>query len=367
MSDELIGVAVLALRFLVPLLILRYPLPGIVGAIAADSLDGAILTGYTDLSLDNYQIYDKALDTFYLAIAYAAVLRNWTEPAAVAIGRFLWFYRLLGVTLFALTENRLLLFLFPATFEYFFISYEVVRVRWSSRRLTSGHVVAMAVAAWAVKLPQELWVHVSQGSTNEWVKQHVFGMDPATPRPEVLAANLWAIPAAMALLAALVAVARRVARRLPPRDHPTRFDADRYDIIETGPADGAPPAEAPQLSAGLVERIALVALVGIVFAELLPDVHANAVQVTIGLSFLVVVSSAMNVRLGDQGTRARSPAAGFIVICAINTPIVMTLALAARWTDASVGVISVLFYVLLTSLLIGLHDRYYPARSIGVR
>ncbi len=43
-----------------------------------------------------YQSYDKAMDVYYLAIAYLATMRNWAMLPAFRIGRFLYFYRLVG-------------------------------------------------------------------------------------------------------------------------------------------------------------------------------------------------------------------------------------------------------------------------------
>ncbi|HMO95703.1 MAG TPA: hypothetical protein PKD27_06240, partial [Tepidiformaceae bacterium] len=138
MADGIVIAGVLALRFLLPLSILRYPLPGILAAMLADSIDGAIFDSYTSVSLENYQFYDKSLDIYYLAIAYIATLRNWVDPAALRIAQFLWYYRLFGVALFATMDARVLLFIFPATFEYFFIFYEAVRLRWNPEALGLG-------------------------------------------------------------------------------------------------------------------------------------------------------------------------------------------------------------------------------------
>ena len=85
-----------------------------------------------------YQGYDKAMDVFYLAIAYLATLRNWLSLPAFRVGRFLYFYRLVGVVAFELTQVRALLLVFPNTFEYFFIAYEAVRSRWSPLRFPLG-------------------------------------------------------------------------------------------------------------------------------------------------------------------------------------------------------------------------------------
>ena len=106
-----------------PLLIPRFPLV-IIAALVLDGIDNAVLAQFTevDLSADGpYQSWDKALDIYYLAIAYLSTMRNWTSDAAFRISQFLFYYRLLGVMLFELLDSRSMLLIFPNTFEYFFI------------------------------------------------------------------------------------------------------------------------------------------------------------------------------------------------------------------------------------------------------
>jgi hypothetical protein len=59
---------VVLLRLLVPLGIPRYPLPAILAAFLLDGVDKTIYQRRTDLDLDFYQSYDKALDVYYLTI-----------------------------------------------------------------------------------------------------------------------------------------------------------------------------------------------------------------------------------------------------------------------------------------------------------
>ena len=97
-------------------------------------LDQTIFQLFTTLNLEGYQSYDKALDVYYLTIAYLSTLRNWKNLFGFELDRFLFYYRILGVALFELTQLRPLLVIFPNTFEYFFIFYEAVRLRWDPKK-----------------------------------------------------------------------------------------------------------------------------------------------------------------------------------------------------------------------------------------
>jgi hypothetical protein len=95
-SDILIFGVVVGLRLLVPLAIPRYPLPGILGAFLLDGFDKSIFQRFTNLNLDFYQSYDKALDNYYLTLAYISTLRNWTNLFSFKVSRFLFYLRLVG-------------------------------------------------------------------------------------------------------------------------------------------------------------------------------------------------------------------------------------------------------------------------------
>src|SRR5687768_8544191 len=126
--DLLILLLVVGARLGVPLAIPRFPIPAGIAALLIDGVDQTIFQTFTTLPLAGYQSYDKALDIYYLSIEYLATLRNWATLAAVAMSRFLFYYRLVGVLLFELSQLRALLLFFPNTFEYFFLFYEAVRL-----------------------------------------------------------------------------------------------------------------------------------------------------------------------------------------------------------------------------------------------
>ena len=122
--------AVVGARFVLPLFIPAFPLPAIIGCLVLDAADQSIFQAF-GYDPPGYQSYDKAMDVFYLAVAYLATMRNWQALPAYRVGQFLYFYRLVGVVAFELTHTRALLLVFPNTFEYFFIAYEGIRTRWA--------------------------------------------------------------------------------------------------------------------------------------------------------------------------------------------------------------------------------------------
>ena len=202
-GETLVFLAVIGARFLVPLLIPRFPLPAIFACLVLDAVDQSIFQAF-GYDPPGYQGYDKAMDVYYLAIAYLSTLRNWSSVAAYQVGRFLYFYRLVGVVAFELTQVRALLLIFPNTFEYFFMAYEAIRSRWRNTRWGLRWWIVVAALIWVfIKLPQEWWIHVAQLDVTDF-----------------LAENAWAGPTVIiALLLAGAAFWVWGRPRLLPPDH----------------------------------------------------------------------------------------------------------------------------------------------------
>jgi hypothetical protein len=116
---------IIAYRLLVPLSIFRWPFIGAVLSIIADALDIVIATLMVRYlhggDLWSYHQLDKYLDTYYLFIEWIVAQRwpalpRWTANA-------LFGYRLIGVVIFEVTDTRVLLFVFPALFDFYFLYY----------------------------------------------------------------------------------------------------------------------------------------------------------------------------------------------------------------------------------------------------
>jgi hypothetical protein len=172
-TDLLIFWVVVAVRFFVPLTIIRYPLPGIVVSLILDNIDYAIFTEFTNIPMERYQGFDKALDIYYLTIAYISTMRNWKNLYTFKLSKFLFYYRLFGATLFEMTQLRPLLMIFPNTFEYFFIFYEALRLKFDPEKLTHWQWIGIVAAIWIfIKLPQEYLIHIAQVDFVEWIKDN---------------------------------------------------------------------------------------------------------------------------------------------------------------------------------------------------
>lgn len=361
MTDLAVFLAVLLLRLGVPLLILRFPLPAIMFALVLDAADQTIFQALTDLDLTNYQSYDKALDVYYLAIAYISTFRNWLNPVAVLVGLFLWYYRLIGVTLFELTEWRPLLLIFPNTFEYYFIALSVVLLRWSDQRLTRKQVVGIAAGIWIfIKLPQEYWIHIAQLDVTDVVKNDLFGVDSADSWGTAFS-NRPAVALAMFLaLAVLVAVAAMLWRRTPTADHDFTFDADqvsRFDDRVPVPTT----SRRPWLE-GAGEKTVLIALLAVIFGRAIPGSNATVFEVFVGVAILVVSNAAVSQWLRNRGRSWGSVATAFFGNLAVNVGLFILVLIFLPSDDEESSGLAVAFFLFLLSLVIALFDRYRRTR-----
>ena len=152
------AIVTLALRLLIPLLILRFPLTGVLLSALADVMDYSFMGGGA-----NYQQLDKLLDTYYLSLAAITVLR-WKDSLAkrIALGMYTW--RVLGILLVLFTDQRWLLMIFPNFFEPFFVFYLLyVYLSKNNKLFVSGWIIAAVTATLLIpKLIQEYVLHIYQ-------------------------------------------------------------------------------------------------------------------------------------------------------------------------------------------------------------
>ena len=354
MSGDVLAVfiAVVGARFLVPLLIPRYPLPAIIASLVLDGYDQTIFQAF-GYDPPGYQSYDKAMDIYYLAIAYLATMRNWGMLPAFRIGRALYFYRLGGVVAFELLQLRAMLLIFANTFEYFFIAYEAVRSRWSTMRFSFRWWLTAAALIWVfVKLPQEYWIHIAQLDLSD-----------------ILSENTWAPPLLVAILLALVAAFWFLVRpRLGPPDWDWKFAADPLpEEMDTAAEQLAWHAKWGAVrSWATLEKVMLVGLIAVVYGEILPDVRSTTLEMFVGVGVVIVVNAGFTVALARRYWTIRSTGLAFLTRLAGNVVLVFVADSLIDRSSGDLAAGATIFFLSLISLITTLHDRYRPILATRV-
>ena len=359
-TEWAVVVIVVGLRLILPLTIPYYPLVGVMACLILDSADQSIFQQFPAIPLDGYQSYDKALDIYYLAIAYMSTMRNWTNRPACLMAKFLFYYRLLGDLLFELTGIRALLIIFPNTFEYFFIFYEAVRTRWNTARVGKWTVIISTVLIWVfIKLPQEWWIHIAKLDMTDFIKESLFGVSKDASWGAAVSAAPWVLAAMIAGLALLVFVVWWMVRRwAPPKDHRIVLRADPLPV-EFQSAEFHRTMEATEkiFSRSLLEKFLLTGLVSVIFSQML------GVD-TFKLAFVgvfIVLNALVSQWLARRGRTWKSVAVEMIGMGFINLGIIVGLELGERLVGlpgAGTPFEKTLFFVFLLTVLTVLFDRY---------
>ena len=355
--DWIVFVLVVGARLMVPLLIGRFPLPAILASLVIDGVDKSIFQAFTDLDLSNYQSYDKALDVYYLTIAYLAVLRNWRDRFSVGVVASLWYYRLVGVLAFELTGARWLLMAFPNTFEYVVIAIEAVRTRWDARRLSRSAVLWVTGLIWVViKLPQEWWIHVAQLDFTDEFKTRVLGVDPEEGWAAGFANRPWVVGLLVVLVVALLLVARWAWPRLPRPDWPFTVDAD--EVARRSGPDVQRTTSVTRWA--VVEKLVLVGLVTTILVVSYPRIEARWWAAWIVVAGTVLVHAAVQVwRLRTGRTGLTSLGAQLALNTAIS--LVAMAVLTALLSGVRVSLVDAALFAYVVALITTLYDRWAPA------
>jgi hypothetical protein len=351
--------AIILARLLVPLLIPRLPLPGIVAAMLLDGVDRFVYEGAGAAHLDGYQVFDKALDIYYLTIAYASTIRNWDSGPAFQIGRVLWYYRLVGVMLFEYTDARWMLLVFPNTFEYYFLVIEAAKVTRNPFSWSANRLLAFASGLWMfVKLPQEWWLHVAELDVTDFLKEHVFQVPPDSPWIPALGNRPLGTIALGTGALGLALFVRSASRRLPAGDWAATWWADDQAVNMGWPEPPARIRPTAFFGWAFVEKVVLVTLVTLIFERILPGPNRTLLTVVVATSAIIALSSLFSHWLARRGVTWGSAAVELLVMGIANTGIAMSTAFVLSRSREHPPLFTFLFLVGLLTLIIVLFDRF---------
>ena len=168
---------VIALRLLLPLTILRWPLAGGLLALFVDAVDVVLvdaIAGFLGQPPEFGPIYaqlDKWLDLYYLGLE-VVVARRWVDAVPRRTAYVLFAWRLVGVILFEITVYRPLLVLFPNLFENYFL-YVLVARRWFPRFVprTVNQSLVVSLVLLIPKEIQEYVLHWEELHPWQWLRE----------------------------------------------------------------------------------------------------------------------------------------------------------------------------------------------------
>jgi len=165
---------VIALRLVIPLLILRWPLFGGVTAMVLDALDVVLIEAIGRGGFGgHYSELDKLLDSYYLTLELIVAFR-WTSPYARLPALALYGYRAIGVIAFEITHTRALLLVFPNLFENWWLYCVFVAQFFPRVYPRSLKTVAIPMTLLLIpKLAQEYLLHYQEAEPWDWMKHNI--------------------------------------------------------------------------------------------------------------------------------------------------------------------------------------------------
>ncbi len=383
----LVVYSIVAVRLLLPLAIPRWPLFGILVCMVLDSSDLGLMQLF-GFDPPWYQGYDKALDVYYLAIAYLATIRNWENTTAVQVGRVLFYYRVVGVLVFELTGVRQLLAVFPNAFEAFFVYFELIRRRGDPMLLTRNAMLVVVAVIWFVlKLPHEWWVHIAQLDATDFIKAKILGASLDTSFWRAIVEAPVVVGTIMVIVAVLTLAVRRwvrsYRRRLAAGGESrlaARWAHWRRPVVgaeASGPVDILKQARRRMRVAMyrgrsaatvrpkvLMEKIVLVALVLVVFQQILPGLQANGVRTALFVAVAIVATDFIVRWVMRRFGVPFLPRVNLVGTAVLNFLFVLLFQYIIPFIRPGSGVRSVLVFASLITLFVTLYDHYRPIYDV---
>ena len=112
------------------------------------------------------------------------------------------------------------------------------------------------------------------------------------------------------------------------------------------------------LDAALFEKLILMTLVSLSFAQVLVGVQASDLELVAGVAFVVIVNTTLSHWLARRGFGTAFTMQQFFVLLVVNSLLMLVYTILRRTLGDLVIITNALFFVLLFSLLITLFDRY---------
>jgi hypothetical protein len=143
-------------RIFASLIVFKFNFFGAILVILIDFSDLFMMNLISLGGVRNYQLLDKFLDLFYIVYFLLITLRWHKILRNISI--LLFIFRILGFILFEFFQSRIILFIFPNIFEFWFIGITLLFLFRS--KISKRKIIIVIFVSTALKLIQEYILHV---------------------------------------------------------------------------------------------------------------------------------------------------------------------------------------------------------------
>ena len=143
-------------RIVLSLIVFKYNFFGAILVILIDFADLFLMNLLTFGGVRNYQFLDKFLDLFYISYFLIISLRWKLLIRNISIGLFV--FRIIGFILFEVFQDRMVLFIFPNLFEFWFIG--IAFLHYKKIEITKKKIYLTLLIAFLLKMIHEYILHV---------------------------------------------------------------------------------------------------------------------------------------------------------------------------------------------------------------
>jgi hypothetical protein len=211
-------------------------------------------------------------------------------------------------------------------------------------KLTKRILIVVAAFIWIyIKIPQELWIHIIQPNYPDLIKDNPWTL-------LILAAWSVGIAAFAWWLLREKQAGRKVSFSADPIPADFVLRAEQRSQIEKSNRF---------IDVVLIEKIALISLLSIIFAQVLPGVEDSSVQIAIGVAALIIINTALSHWLSRRGRGWKSILQEFAVMTLVNFGLILSADFLLPRIDGSINLGTTLFFVLLLTLNVALYDWYH--------
>jgi hypothetical protein len=137
-------------RIFASLIVFKFNFFGAILVILIDFSDLFMMNLISLGGVRNYQLLDKSLDLFYIGYFLLITLR-W-EKILRNISIFLFLFRILGFILFEFFQERIVLFIFPNVFEFWFLGITLLFLL--KTKITKRKILIVLIVTTTLKLTQ---------------------------------------------------------------------------------------------------------------------------------------------------------------------------------------------------------------------